>query len=127
MRPKGVAIAEFLARGGGVAATLQRSLRCREVVGVLPAAARAAQERLPGSDHVTFNMAAALAPCRKGWSLISDSAPVEDTARTAVAVTEGLSWRRTGWGEFSAPRRMASLPTQEYVPIPLSQPGELPI
>lgn len=97
MRPKGVVTAEFLAGGGGVAATLQRSLRCREVVRVLRAAAGAAQERSPESDHVTFNMAAALAHCRKGWSLISDSAPVEVTARTAVAVTEGLSWRRTGW------------------------------
>lgn len=92
--------------------------------GVLPAAPGAAPELEPVSDHVTFNMAPALASSRKGWSLISQT-PVEVTVETLRAVTQGLSWRRTGWGEFSAPLGMAgvvsdlTLPTQESVPIPL--------
>lgn len=81
--------------GAFVAATLQRTLRWREVGGVLRATAGAAPELVPVSDHVTFNMAAAWAHSRKGWS-VSSQAAVEVEVGTVLAVTEGLSWRRTG-------------------------------
>ena len=91
--------------------------------GVLLAATRAARELSLGSNHVTFNMATALTHSRKGRSLGKGQAQIQITVGTVLAVTDCLSWRRTGWGEFSAPRGMASgvsdlcLPTQESVPI----------
>ena len=100
---------------------------------VLQAAAGTARELLLESDHVTFNMATALVHSRKGWSLISEHVPVQFKVRTVLAVADSLSWRLTGWGEFPAPRGVASvasdlsLPTQKSAAISLFlRPGELP-
>lgn len=53
-------------------------------------------------DHVTTNMATALAQSREGRGLGRGRLRLRFKGDW-LAVTDSLSWRRTGWGEFSAP------------------------